>query len=138
MRSAERWAHAKLAGWQGSFMPPRTTRSQARTNYDAQQLLNAHFPYREGRRTILESDNLSMGDRIQLMEALNTGASQDTGSPQSSVRLGDFLPAAAGAGLGLLGSALISPLFTLTDQQKKYFGIGSAALGAVLNTMGRR
>jgi H+/Cl- antiporter ClcA len=49
--------------------------------------------------------------------------------------MGSFLPAAAvGAGLGYLGAAYLAPIFGLNDQQKKYFGIGSAALGAVLNT----
>lgn len=116
-------------------MPSETVRPAGHTEWNAQRMLDTHFPYREGRRTILESENLSMGDRVALMGALTEGA---MAAPPGTVRLGDFLPAAAGAGLGLLGSALISPLFTLNDKQKRYFGIGSAALGAVLNTMGRR
>lgn len=138
MSTVEKWAQAKQAGWGPSLMPARTERPAGHTDWNAQRMLDTHFPYREGRRTILESENLAMGDRVALLGALATGASAPTGIPQSTVRLGDFLPAAAGAGLGLLGSALISPLFTLSDAQKKYFGIGSAALGAVLNTMGRR
>jgi hypothetical protein len=138
MRTVEKWAQAKRAGWGMSLMPTRTVRPAGYTDYNAQRMLDTHFPYREGRRTIMEAQNLSLEDRVGLMDALTTSASADTGAPQSVVRLGDFLPAAAGAGLGLLGSALIAPLFTLSDPQKKYFGIGSAALGAVLNTMGRR
>ncbi len=138
MSTVEKCARAKRAGWGPSLMPARTQRPAGYTEMNAQRMLDTHFTYREGRRTIMESENLSMGDRVQLMDALTTSSSVDTGSPQSTVRLGDFLPAAAGAGLGLLGSALIAPLFTLSAPQKKYFGIGSAALGAVLNTMGTR
>lgn len=137
MSIARKWAHAKHAGW-GGMMPAHTVRPEGYVDWAAQRMLDTHFPLREGRRTIMESENLSMLDRSNLLGALMQGASADTGVPKSSVRLGDFLPAAAGAGLGLLGAALVSPLFTLSDKQKKYFGIGSAALGAVLNTAGRR
>lgn len=119
-------------------MPASTVRPEGYTDWNAQRMLDTHFPYREGRQTILEAENLSMGDRVALLGALTQGSAVPTGLPQSSVRLGDFLPAAAGAGLGLLGSAMIAPLFTMSDQQKKLFGLGSAALGAVLNTVGRR
>jgi hypothetical protein len=139
VKPAQRWARAKLAGWDSEFdRNPVTSRSQGATDFTAQQMLNSHFPYREGHRTIMEATNLSTMDRVNLLSSLRQGASRDTGVPQSSVRLGDFLPVAAGAGLGLLGSAMIAPLFSLSPTQKKYFGIGSAALGAVLNTVGRR
>ena len=136
MTTPKRWAQWKTASW--SRDPAASARPEGYGDWHAQRLLNQYFPYREGVRTVRESQGLTLQDKMELLTAMNTAASGDQGTPQPSVRLGDFLPEAAGAGLGLMGAALIAPLFSMSPKQKTLFGIGSAALGAVLNTVGRR
>jgi hypothetical protein len=125
-----------MASFFDNVTPLRSQYSQYSTDSNVAGLMMSHFPREYAKTTILNSPNVSFQDRMRLMHAMDTAAAQ--GSPErTTVQLSDWLPAAVGAGLGVVGAALTAPIFGLTPAHKKIYGIGAGALGAVLNTYGR-
>ena len=133
---AVKWGQAKTASFFTEQMPLTSTYSQESTDYNTASMMKTHFPFEYAKATILQSPNVSFQDRMRLMSAMDQAAGQSSPT-KSTVRLEDWMPAAVGAGLGVLGAALTAPIFGLTPMTKKMYGIGAGALGAVLNTYGR-
>jgi hypothetical protein len=136
-RRAVSWGQAKTASYFSGGGSPAVTRTPDFQKDDQiMGLMMSHFPADYGRNVILRDPNLSFRDRVRLLGAIDQSAASTVPS-ENTVQMGKFLPAAVGAGLGLVGAALTAPIFGLTPFQKKMYGIGAGALGAVLNTYGR-
>lgn len=133
---AVKWGQAKTAGYFTSSSPQQTQYSQYNMDANVAGLMQSHFPQDYAKATILQSPNVSFQDRVRLLNALDSAAEQSSPT-KSTVQVSDWLPAAVGAGLGVMGAALTAPIFGLTPLQKKMYGIGAGALGAVLNTYGK-
>lgn len=133
-RRARAWA--KSAGYLSAASPSRTQYSQFSQDAQIAGMMQSHFPTEYAQNVILRSPNISFQDRVRLLGASQSAASQG-GPEKTTIQLRDWLPAAVGAGLGVVGAALTAPIFGLTPGQKKVYGIGAGALGAVLNTYGR-
>jgi hypothetical protein len=128
-------AWAKSASFFAGSSPMQTQYSPYSQTQAVSGLMQTHFPERYARDVILKSPNVSFQDRVSLLGALQQSAGP--GSEKTTVKMENWLPAAVGAGLGVVGAALTAPIFGLTSTQKKVYGIGAGALGAVLNTYGR-
>lgn len=114
-------------------MPSRTYFGQ----YDpmsAQGMLQQHASPRYAKRVILESPDVSPQDKYEMVSAVNRATRTSPSGAGGSVQLGQLLPALAGAGLGYMGASLIAPILGLDPKTKNRFGIGAAALGAVVNS----
>ena len=133
-RRARIWA--KSASFFTPSAPMRTSYSQPSQDAQIAGMMKSHFPSEYAQDVILRSPDVSFQDRVRLLGAAQSAAAR--GGPEgTSIRMGNWLPAAVGAGLGVVGAALTAPIFGLTPMQKKVYGIGAGALGAVLNTYGR-
>ena len=99
-------------------------------NAAAYAFLHRELPTTEMLSTVMSSPGVSLQDKQVLM-----GLVRDQAKPTGTTSLKDLLPAVAGAGLGALGAAMTAPVFGLSGTTKMMYGIGGAALGAVLNTL---
>lgn len=125
----------KKAAYGPSPVAPVYTYTKPDPNPLARQILNQHVPVRRGREAILESTNMSLSDKYELLNAYDDAADDETDSNgRGLLQMKDLLPALAGAGLGYMGAALASPIFGLSNKAKTRMGIGSAALGAIMNS----
>lgn len=107
--------HLKLAGW----MLPQQANAAA--------LLAKEVPVQRLVTIVMADPTVSPQDKRVLLGAIEP-------KPSGTTRLGDYLPAIAGAGLGAMGAALTAPLFGLSGPARLAYGIGATALGAVLNS----
>jgi hypothetical protein len=121
----------KLSSW--SSGGPQPTIYDDASRQAAQQMMSSHFPYSYGRKLILESPGISMGDRYDMLQSLDRAKAQEGGGRRGAISLKTFLPTVVGAGVGYLGASLLAPIFGMSPMQKNRFQIGSSALGAVLN-----
>jgi hypothetical protein len=128
---AAQWVQKKAA-W---GLPGKPDPDPSKSDAGMQNFLLRNVPVPYALRTIGADPTLSFQDRLMLNTAVMQ-ASQSAPEPHA-IGLRDLLPALAGAGLGYMGAAMTAPIFGLTPQQKRFYGIGGAALGAVMNTMGR-
>jgi len=101
----------------------------------AMGLLAQHASPLYAKRVVLESPYVSPQDKHQFVNAINRASARSPGGPGGAIQLGRLLPALAGAGLGYLGASLVAPILGLDPKTKHRFGIGAAALGAVVNSI---
>jgi hypothetical protein len=101
----------------------------------AQGLLQQHASPRYAKKVVLESPDVAPGDKVDFVNAINQASFQSPQGPGGAIQMRRLLPALAGAGLGYMGASLVAPLFGLDPKTKSRFGIGAAALGAVVNSL---
>ena len=124
----------KVAGWFSAGGPKFSPITQQQKNDHALTLLRSHFPVSQGRKSISEATNMTFQEKLKLMNAYDTATAQDAGSTGYGVTtMQKVLPSLVGAGLGWVGASLAAPVFGFDEKSKKRLGIGSAALGAILN-----
>lgn len=109
-------------------------RTKTDHNAVSNSIMNQHFSVPVARDSIAKATNLSMHDKFRMMGSLNSSVKQKDVSPSGSLRLRDFLPALAGAGLGYVGASLAAPIFGMSRTTQKRMGIGGGALGALANS----
>ena len=131
-----KWGQAKQASFFSDTSPMKTNYSEYQQNAEVSGLMQSHFPTEYARDVILNDPGVGFADRVRLIAALDHSTRQ-TSPTGATTQMGNWLPAAVGAGLGVVGAALTAPIFGLSPLQKKMYGIGAGALGAVLNTYGR-
>lgn len=144
MRRAIKWAQwasgvktADAWSYVSKSMPQTTSWEPYVTQSTLSALLEQHVPLSYARAQIEQAKNVSFQDKVRLRTAVNSAAVSSNAEHRGSdnlVQMKDLLPALAGAGLGYMGAALAAPIFGFTPMQKRMFGIGGAALGAILNT----
>ena len=112
------------------YRPP----GQSYFNDQALKLLDAHFPIERGKDSIAKATNLTFVEKLRLMNAYDQTTAPEVGTTgRGLTTFRKVLPSLVGAGLGWAGAALAAPILGFDDKTKKRFGIGSAALGAILN-----
>lgn len=136
MSTAARWARAKTASYDNPGPPQETLYPQPEASFAVQDMLRRAVPTAYAQQVIRQDPSLSFADRWRLNQAVLSAAGR-TSPGKSVATVGNLIPALAGAGLGYLGAAVAAPLFGWGPHEKKVYGIGAAALGAVMNTYGR-
>lgn len=127
------------SGYAAPSLPLRTSFDPYVRDSTLAQILGDHIPTTYAQSQIIQAPNVSFEDKVRMLSAVNSASAMSSlsGKPDNILQMKDLLPALAGAGLGYLGAALAAPIFGFTPSQKRMFNIGGAALGAILNTMGR-
>lgn len=138
---AAKWARRQRRKKHASYLdgmmgPVETEHSPFSSKSITEQFLAAHFPTQYARETVAKDPTVSFADKVRINAAINYAASL-TSPKKDTTQLSNLIPALVGAGLGYIGAALAAPIFGLSPAKKKIFGISGAALGAVLNTVGR-
>lgn len=127
-------ASEKRSSWFTTGLQPYNPPGESEHNEQALRLLRSHFPISQGKKSIRESTNLTFGEKFRLMNAFDQATAAETGpTGRGTTTFGKVLPSLVGAGLGWLGASLAAPVLGFDGKTKKRFGIGSAALGAILN-----